>query len=146
MRSRVVVFTMFGYVAASAAVAAPADEAAIRANVAAYETAWNKRDASGVVATYTPDADVIVFDSPRAVGRDAIRKTLEDQFATTPASTLISLTVTSIREVSQDVAISETLAKFTEGAVRENRGTAVLVRQGGRWLCAALRVYPAQRP
>ena len=39
------------------------DEAAIRANVAAYETSWNKRDASGVVATYTPDADVVVLDS-----------------------------------------------------------------------------------
>jgi uncharacterized protein (TIGR02246 family) len=146
MRSRIVAFTMLGYVASSAAVAAPADEAAIRANVSAYETAWNKRDASGVVATYTPDADVVIFDSPRAAGHEAIRKTLEAGFATTPASTRITLSVTSIRQLSQDVAIAETLAKFNEGAVRENRGTSVLVRHGGRWLVTALRVYPAQRP
>ena len=71
---------------------------------------------------------------------------LEAGFAATPASTRITLSVTSIRQLSQDVAIAETFAKFNEGAVRENRGTSVLVRQGGRWLVTALRVYPAQRP
>jgi len=146
MLLRMVAFTMLGCVTCAVAIAGPADEAAIRANVAAYETSWNKRDASGVVATYAPDADVVVFDSPRAAGHEAIRMTLQADFATTPAGTRITLTVTSIRQLGQDVAIVETLAKFNEGAVRENRGTSVFVRLGGRWLVAALRVYGAQRP
>lgn len=146
MSSRLVALTMLGCVIVSGRVlAAPVDEAPIRALISASEAAWNKRDVAGVVAGYTPDADVVMFDSPRAVGHDAIRRALEAQFATTPSSVRISFEATSIRLLSPDVALVEVRARLNEGAVPEDRGTWVLVRQRGRWLCAALRVYPAQR-
>jgi uncharacterized protein (TIGR02246 family) len=131
---------------AGAADPAPPDEAAIRSNVAAYETAWNKRDIAGVLATYTPDADVVVFDGPRTAGREAIRRRLSEDLATTPPTMRISLTVTGIRPLTPESAIVDTVARFNEGAVRENRGTSVFVRRDGRWLVSALRVFPAQRP
>lgn len=131
---------------AGAAYSAPLDEAAIRSNVAAFEDAWNKRDATGVVATYAPDGDVVISDGPRVAGRAAIRRLLEAEFATTPSTMRLTLTVTSIRTLTLETAIAETVARFSEGAVRENRGTSVFVRQDGKWLVSALRVLPAQRP
>ncbi len=100
----------------------------------------------GVVATYTLDGDFVFFDGPRVVGREAIRKWTTDDLATMPSTKRITLTVTGIRFLADDIAIAETSARFNEGEARENRGTSVFVRQNGRWLVAALRVYPAQRP
>ena len=132
--------------AAGATQGTPGDNAAIRANVAAFQTAWNKRDVAGVVATYAPDGDIVVFDGPRTAGREAIRREMEANLSTTPSTKRITLTVSSIRFLGHDVAIADTEARFNEGAVLENRGTSVFVRRNGSWLVAALRVFPAQRP
>ena len=129
---------------AATVLGAPIDEAAIRANVAAYESAWNKRDAAGVTQTYAPDADVIVMDGPRTAGQAAIRRRLDGDFSTLPSTTRITLTLTNIRAVTPDTAVVDTIARFNEGTVRENRGTSLFVRRDGKWLVAALRVYPAQ--
>ena len=145
MWKRIVAIGLLCSAAAGVGIGAPADEAAIRANVAAFEAAWNKRDVAGVVATYAPDGDVVVVDGPRVVGHEAIRKSLED-FSTTPPTMRITLRVTGVRLLSHDVAIADTLAHFNEGAVRDNRGTSVFVRREGHWLVAALRVFPAQKP
>jgi uncharacterized protein (TIGR02246 family) len=121
------------------------DEAAIRAHAVAIEGAINKRDATGVVALFTPDTDEINGDGPRLVGREAMRQSMVADFARWPATRRFTLAVTGIRFLGQDVAVVETTAQFSEGAIRSNRGTWVIVRQGGTWLIAALRVYPAQR-
>jgi uncharacterized protein (TIGR02246 family) len=131
---------------AATAAAAPFDEPAIRANVAAFEAAWNNRDSAGVVATYAPDGDVVVMDGARIAGHDEIRRLTEAELAKTPPTMRITLTVTSIRPITQDAAVVDTVARFNEGPVRENRGTSVFVLRGGKWLVAALRVYPAQGP
>jgi hypothetical protein len=81
MPKAVIAAVLAGSAVAGAADAAPPDEAAIRSNVAAYETAWNKRDVAGVLATYTPDADVVVFDGPRTAGREAMRARLREDLA-----------------------------------------------------------------
>ena len=54
--------------------------------------------------------------------------------------------MTSIRPLTPESAIVDTVARFNEGAVRDNRGTSVFVRRDGKWLVSALRVFPAQRP
>jgi uncharacterized protein (TIGR02246 family) len=131
---------------AGSALGAPLDEAAIRSNVAAFEAAWNKRDAAGVLATYAPDGDVVVLDGPRTAGREAIRRLLDADFSTTPSTMRIRLVVTSVRSLTRETAIVETVARFNEGAVRENRGTSVFVRRDGQWLVSALRVLPAPKP
>lgn len=122
---------------------APAPERAFREHAAAYAAAINKRDATAVAALFTPDGDQIFVDHPRIAGRDAIRDAAQTMLATWPATMQFTLEVTGARILSPSIAIVETLATFSEGPVRSNRGTLVMVRQGGKWLAAALRVYPA---
>jgi uncharacterized protein (TIGR02246 family) len=120
------------------------DEASIRANVAAYEAAINKRDGAAVSALFAPDGDYIFFDGPRVVGRDAIKQSNEHGISSWPSTMHFTLEVTDIRFLRPDLAIVETLAHFSEGDMRSNRGTAVVIRRNGKWLIAALRVFPAQ--
>jgi uncharacterized protein (TIGR02246 family) len=123
-----------------------ADEAAIRAHAVAIENAINKRDAAAVVLLFTTDGDEVNGDGPHVVGREAMRRSLEATFVKWSPTTRFSLSVTGIRFIGQDHAVVDTEARFNEGPVRSNRGTSFMVRQGNRWLAAALRVYPAQRP
>lgn len=123
-----------------------ADESVLRARVAAFETAYNKRDATALGALYAMDADLIVVDGPTATGRAAIIAASQRDWASGTATRRISLTVTSIRFVGPDVAVINTRARFNEGSVREDRGTWVSVRQSGGWVMGALRVMPAARP
>ena len=121
-----------------------ADEAAIRAHAVAVENAINNRDAAALVALFTPDGDEILGDGPRLVGREAMRQAQEARQAQRSPTMRFTLEVTGIRFLGQDIAIVETTARFSEGPIRANRGTWVSVRQGGKWLIAALRVYPAE--
>ena len=145
MRTIIVALAVVCGAATVSAQARTADEAAIRAHAVAIENALNKRDAAALVLLFTADADEVNGDGPRVVGREAMRRSDAADLAKWPPTMRFALTVTSIRFLGQDVAIVETVARFNEGAVRENRGTSVIVRQSGRWLISALRVYPAQR-
>lgn len=118
-----------------------ADEAAIRDRVAAMETALNAGDYAGVAALYAPDGDVMIVDGPIVSGRAAIQADAEADWGAAPERR-IALTVTSLRFLGPDVAIVNTRAELNEGAW-EDRGTWVMVRRGGEWLLAALRVLPA---
>ena len=122
-----------------------ADEAPIQAHAVAVERATNGRDVEALAALFMPDGDEINGDGPRLVGRDAIRQAQEARHAERPPTMRFTLEVTGIRFLGPDTAIVETVARFSEGPVRSNRGTWVSVRQGGTWLIAALRVYPAER-
>lgn len=123
-----------------------ADEAAIRAHAVATENAINDGDAAALAALFTPDGDEINGDGLRIVGREAIRQAQEARQAQRSPTMRFTLEVTGIRFLGPDIAIVETVARFSEGPIRANRGTWVSVRQSGMWLIAALRVYPAERP
>jgi uncharacterized protein (TIGR02246 family) len=120
------------------------DEAAIRAQVAAYEAAVNGRDRHALAALFTPEADFIFFDSPKVVGRDSIVALTSKALAEWPSTRRFTLDVSSVRFLRPDVAVVETEAGFSEGEMRSNRGTALLERRGDKWLWTALRVYPAE--
>jgi uncharacterized protein (TIGR02246 family) len=144
-RSIIVALDVFIVVVTLSAQGRAADEAAMRAHAVAIENGINKRDAAALSALFTPDADEINGDGPRIVGRDAMRRVDGAELAKWPPTRRFNLAVTGIRFLGPDTAIVETLARFSEGPVRANRGTWVAVRQDGKWLIAALRVYPAQR-
>ena len=95
-----------------------ADEAALRGVVTAFEAAVNKRDMAAVAALYTTDADAVVGDAPVANGRTAIQAGLHRDWGSSPASRRIHLTVVDIRFLGPDVALVNTRAQFTEGAVK----------------------------
>lgn len=120
------------------------DEAAIRSQVAAYTAAINGRDRHALTALFTPEADFVFFNGPRVVGRDSIVARTSNALAEWPSTMRFTLEVTSVRFLRPDVALVESVAGFSEGQMRSNRGTAVLERRGGKWLWTALRVYPAE--
>jgi uncharacterized protein (TIGR02246 family) len=122
-----------------------ADEAAIRNTVAAYESAVNQRDTLAIAGLFTRDADFVYFDSPRIVGRDSIAKAQNEAISSLPSTRRFSLEVTNIRYLGSDLALVETLARFSEGEMTSNRGTILMARRDGKWLWMALRVYSAQR-
>jgi uncharacterized protein (TIGR02246 family) len=116
---------------------------AFRDQAKAYENAINKRDAAAVAALFTENADQILVDGPRLQGRNAIRDAADKELKTWPKGRQFKLQVTGSRMLAPDIGVVETAATFSEGPVRSNRGTAVVVREGGRWLISSLRVYPS---
>ena len=86
--------------AGASAQARPKDEAGIHSGVAAYEAAVNARDFHGLGAVFTPDADLIFFDSPRRVGREAIRKSHTDGIAEWPPTLVLPGLAWIIGEIS----------------------------------------------
>lgn len=119
-----------------------AAEPAIRAHIAAHAAAINQRDAAALAALFTPDADEVNVDGPRSIGRDAIRAGAQRDLAAWPTARRFTLEVTGVRMLTPDIAIVETVATFSEGPVRSNRGTHIVVRRDGKWFTTALRVYP----
>jgi len=123
-----------------------ADEAAIRAKIAANEAATNRLDATAVAATFAEDADFIIGDppriTPRIAGRDAIHRAIETGYSTAPHLEA-RITIDSIRFLTADVAIAECLGvhRYSTGDVRD-RATFVMVRRDEGWLIAAVRVLP----
>ena len=123
-----------------------ADEAAVRNRIAAVTNAVNRRDAAGFAAQFTVDADAIILDESRTQGRAAIQAAATKGWAAAP-NERATITPTEIRFVGADIAIVNTVARFTGGAApSEDRGTWVLQRESGGWLAAALRVMPARKP
>jgi uncharacterized protein (TIGR02246 family) len=93
----------------------------------------NARDERAIAAVFTPDADAVFFDSPRRVGRDSIAEAHSETLAGWPAARKFSLEVKHIRFLGSELALIETLAGFSEGEMRSNRGTILVERRDGDW-------------
>jgi len=119
-----------------------ADEAAIRAVLQRGPAAVNARDFDAFTASYAPDADAIALTSPKAVGPDAISAMMAAAWAQVPAERQISVTIDSIRFLTDDVAVVDASADFTTEPLHD-RGTTILVRGDTGWQVAVFRVYPA---
>ncbi len=122
----------------------------VRALVAAYEDAFNRRDPDALSALYREDADLIVRNGPVVRGEQAIRDWWHAYFEK-PRSYRALFIVDEIRMLGDDAAllnVTATGAPLEPSSepvpVRSARGTWVLVRQGGRWRIAALRVLQSE--
>jgi uncharacterized protein (TIGR02246 family) len=130
-----------------------APDRVLRDMVESFQTAWNAHDAASVVAMYTDDADQVMHDGPTTVGRQALHQWWAARFAAMEPGCKITLSVTAVRLVTPDVAVINVVAT-TAGcdaqgqapSASADRGTWVVVRRGGRWLMAALRVCSAEHP
>lgn len=118
----------------------PQAEQEVRDIVQATEDALNARDFDAFFSTYTEDADLVVFDGPRANGRTSAQALMEQGWANTPADVRASLTVESVRFVTAAVAIANIEASFEGSEPSRDRATAVLVNRGDGWQVNALRV------
>ncbi len=124
---------------------------ALRGTVESFQTAWNAHDAAAVVALFIDDADQVMGDGPMTIGRQALQQWWGARFAGMEAGRRITLTVSAVRLVTPQVAVINTVAtsggRDAQGHALPSdtdRGTWVVVQKSGRWLMAALRVYPAE--
>jgi uncharacterized protein (TIGR02246 family) len=138
------VVTMILFTLAPAMAQTNAGEAAIRADMAAMERAWNARDGAALAALYAPDGDLVMPNGPRNVGREAVRQAFMEMLSRTPPNNRIGISVTSIRFPQPGVAIAETAATFTVGQPSRDRATSVWVLRDSTWQIAAFRVMPAE--
>ena len=122
------------------------DESAVRARIAAYADARNKRDAHAEALCYTEDGDFRSSQGPFVSGRAAIEK----QLTVNDPSYHFDLEITKLRFLDATTAIVD--AEVRTGT---SRGETVLVADyvvvkiGSEWLIAAGRIAakpPARSP
>ncbi len=122
----------------------------IRAFVAAYEDAFNRKDAEALTAFYRNDADIIVRELPVVRGAQAIEHWWETYFSQ-PRSYRALMVVDGIRMITEDVALLNVIGTGAVDersdqveAVRTARATWILSREGGEWRITTLRVLPSE--
>jgi uncharacterized protein (TIGR02246 family) len=121
----------------------PADEAAIRARLAAYAEARNRRDAHAEALCYTTDGDFRSSAGPFVFGREAVEK----QLVVNNPDYRFLLTVTHLRFIAADVAIAD--ADVTTGIgtnLAPLVGVYVMLKQGNDWLISGARIARAPAP
>jgi uncharacterized protein (TIGR02246 family) len=127
------------------------DEAAIQAVMAESYEAWRTGDAAGMVADYTEDASAIMPGGIRD-GREAIRKSMAEGFASFLKDTSTYNEQLSIRFLGDDAAIlvTESAILFPGQTEITEDGkvncTWVLEKRDGQWLIAAYHNSPATAP
>ncbi|HTP35860.1 MAG TPA: SgcJ/EcaC family oxidoreductase [Candidatus Acidoferrales bacterium] len=116
------------------------DEAAVKAVVARYVDAREKRDASAIEALFTKDADQLVSSGEWRRGREAVvRGTLASSESTGGRRTI---TVETVRFVGADVAVADgryEINGMTGGQSRHMWSTFVITRGADGWRIAAIR-------
>jgi len=123
----------------------------IRAWVDAYEESWNTHEASAVATFFAEEADFIVGNGPRLVGRDAVEEWWRRYFAGIDDAREGTFAIASLRAITPEVVVvninSTTAGHGPSGAdlpTRLARGTWVVALEDGQWQIAAFRALPAE--
>ena len=112
------------------------DESNLRQAVADYVTAFNKGDAKGLAALWSPEA---VYTDPasgeQVVGREAIQQQFASIFES-DAGAKLTATTESIEFVSPNVAIEKgsAVVESPNADAETSQYSAVYVRRDGKWL------------
>jgi uncharacterized protein (TIGR02246 family) len=143
MRFQSSLFLALTALTATTALAAPADDAAIRNVEAAQESAWNAHDAHAYAQLFAADAVLINAFGWQTNGSADIERKLGDAFSYLFAKSRMQIEDVSIRPVSDDLALayvtwSMTGAKSLDGSggdvTAHGIQTQLLRRSEGRWL------------
>ena len=117
-----------------------ADEAAIRARLASYADARNKRDAHAEALCYTLDGDFRSSAGPFVFGREAVEK----QLVVNNPDYRFFLTVTHLRFITPQVAIVDADVNTGIGTnLAPLLGVYAMVKQGNDWLISSGRISRA---
>jgi uncharacterized protein (TIGR02246 family) len=114
---------------------------AIRPRVEAYVAAYNQHDAQALADLWADDAVYLNRDTGEPIeGRAAIRDMFARMFESGEASQL-SVTIQSIRLVTDDVAIEDGAAKLisADGETMSSTYTAIHVKKDGVWFLNSVR-------
>ncbi len=118
-----------------------ADEASIRANIEAFEKAYNAGDAKAIAALFIPDGKIIDKEGDRSEGRVAIEKTFKEYFASMPKKH-IDIDVESIEFIGGDLAVEKGTTRETPDPNEPpeyDRYTVLHVKRDGKWQMALAR-------
>lgn len=123
----------------------------VRVWVDAYEKTWNTHDASAVAAFFSEDADFIVGNGPRIVGRDAVEEWWRSYFSGIDDARKGTFAIASLRTITPEVVVvninSTTAGHGHSGEelpTRLARGTWVVAQDNGKWQISAFRALPAE--
>lgn len=119
-------------------------EQTIRETVAAFADAFNKSDMKAFSDLWAPDAEYINEAGTATHGRDAIA-TLFKRYLEAHKGARIALKVTSIRPLSENVALQDGTSALHEssGTTDEGRYTAIWVKNDGKWRLRSARDLPS---
>ena len=126
------------------------DEVAIRKTWQDYVAVWNRHDTKALATFFTEDVDRRGANGRVSNGRAAVLQAIEDSFGVNKDTTVSSGQV-DVRFLSRDVAILDArddVRSIQSAGVSTQRTnhTSIFVRQNGRWLTAAIRVWTLSTP
>jgi uncharacterized protein (TIGR02246 family) len=125
-----------------------ADRAALAKAARSFADAFERGDAKALAAHFTDGGEFISDDGTTLRGRAAIEKDYAEQFAKRKkdAKVAVEIEVDGIRFPSRDTAIEEGHFRLREGkdAPTTSKYSILHVREGGQWLMAVVREWPAQ--
>jgi uncharacterized protein (TIGR02246 family) len=113
------------------------DEAAVREVVKKYVDARDHQDAAATEALFTGDADQLVSTGEWRKGRPEVVKGTMASSANSSGKRTITLT--SVRFVTADVAIADGRYEIAGAEARKMWTSLTVVRVGGVWRIAAIR-------
>lgn len=118
----------------------------VRATSEAFEKAYNAGDAKAIAAQFTENAEVVDEEGNVIEGRANIEARFAALFKEHP-KTKISVELTSLRQLSPDVAVEDgysttTLTPDEPGS--RSPYTLVHVKRDGKWLVASVRDFPEE--
>jgi uncharacterized protein (TIGR02246 family) len=122
--------------------------AALRQLHASLLESWNRRDAAGFAALFTPEGNVVGFDGSEVDGAAAIRDHLEQIFADHHPAAYVAI-VREVRQLGSDTALLRAAAGMvppgkTEVNAAVNAIQSLVARQdGGRWRIELFQNTPA---
>ena len=118
-----------------------ADQNAIEESAKQYVDAFNRRDAVAISKLFGDDGELVESDGTRFSGREEIVAAYQEVFEQSPDAKL-SLSVTSVRFVTADVAVEEGVTTFYPDGITatvESKYRAAHVQRDGQWMIAAVR-------
>jgi uncharacterized protein (TIGR02246 family) len=124
------------------------NEKVIRKLYADFTTHWNKHEVAGLAKMWSLDGDLLEPDGTSAKGRPAIADHLQQQHDTVFKQTTLSLTISDVWFISDDVALVDggygisgiRTREGTELPKRSGLLTAILIKEQGQWWIAASRL------
>jgi uncharacterized protein (TIGR02246 family) len=125
-----------------------ADAQALRECLARYEAAWDAGDAKTLSELFTEDAERILTNGERVIGRAAIEKQFAESFFNRPASDTATITPVSIHFLAADVAVTHGTWLITNDLGGSNSGKYmnISVKRGDRWLVIRSMVMRPPEP
>jgi uncharacterized protein (TIGR02246 family) len=139
------------FTACQQAAETPTDLAKVKSEIQALEDAWatalNAQDLNTLMTMYADDAVSMPDNAPMLVGKDAIRKSQEQEFAGTPAGRTYSFEVMDI--YANGNTVTETGKSTYKDAAGKVTGTGkymvVWEKQGDKYLCVR-EIYNGDTP